>query len=332
MKRRSMLALAAASLVVFSLCAAPMQVNAQSAAGWPAKQVRIITPFPAGAGPEAVMRMVAEKLGKLWGKPVIVENRPGGNGFIAIGAFKQGDKEGYDLIQLDNVHLSAYPHLFKKLPYDPKADFEPLVPLFKAAFFFAVPTGSSYKSVGDLIADAKAHPGKLNYGSWSVGNPVHLGSELFEATTGTQMEHVIYKETSQLYTGVANGELAFALGSYGTSGALQRAGRIRYLAVAGPKRLSAYPDVPTVGESGGPKDLNVIGWTTLAAPKGINPAVAEKIRRDVEKVLAEPDVAQRYATFGYEVFPATKEQFNAYIASESTRFADVIKKANISIE
>ena len=332
MKRRPFAALAAASVAILSLCAAPLGAMAQSASDWPAKPVRILTPFPAGAGPEAVMRMVAEKLGKLWGKPVIVENRPGANGFIAIGAFKQGDKDGYDLIQLDNVHLSAYPHLFKKLPYDPKADFEPLLPLFKAAFFFAVPTNSPYKTVGDLIADAKAKPGKLNYGSWSVGNPVHLGSELFEAMTGTQMEHVIYKETSQLYTGVANRELGFALGSYGTSGALQRAGRIRYLAVAGPKRLPAYPDVPTVGDSGGPADFNVVGWTVLAAPNGLNPGVVEKIRRDVEKVLSEPDVAQRYATFGYESFLATKDQFNAYMASESARFADVIKKAKISLD
>ena len=321
-----------ASVAIALVCATPVSAFAQAAPDWPAKPVRIVTPFPAGAGPETVMRVVAEKLGKLWGKPVIVENRPGGNGFIAINAFKQGDKEGYDLIQLDNVHLSAYPHAFKKLPYDVKADFEPLLPLFKAAFFFAVPANSPYKTVGDLITDAKAKPGKLNYGSWSVGNPVHLGSEQFEAMTGTQMEHVIYKETSQLYTGVANGELAFALGSYGTSGALQRAGRIRYLAVAGPKRLAAYPDVPTVGESGGPADLNVVGWTVLAAPKGLNPAVAEKIRRDVERVLADPDIAQRYATFGYELFPATRDQFNAYISSESARFAEIIKKAQISLD
>ncbi len=246
--------LAAAAVTALSLLAVPAQVAAQ-AADWPTKPVRILTPFPPGAGPETVTRMLAEKLGKMWGKPVIVENRPGGNGFIAIDAFKRGDKDGYDLIQLDNVHLSAYPSLFKKLPYDPQKDFELVAPLFKAAFFFTVPTNSPYKTVADLVADAKAKPGKLNYGSWSVGNPVHLGSALFETLTGTQMEHVIYKETSQLYLGVANGELAFALGSSGTSGALQRGGRIRYLAVAGPKRLPAFPDVPTAAEAGGPSQL-----------------------------------------------------------------------------
>ncbi len=321
----------AATAAALTLLAAPVHVSAQ-AADWPTKPVRIVTPFPAGAGPETVTRLVAEKLSKMWGKPVIVENKPGANGFIAIDSFKRGDKDGYDLIQLDNVHLSAYPHLFKKLPYDPQKDFELIAPLFKASFFFTVPTNSPYKTVADLIKDAKARPGQLNYGSWSVGNPVHLGSSLFETMSGTQMEHVVYKETSQLYLGVANGELAFALGSSGTSGALQRAGRIRYLAVAGPKRLPAFPDVPTVGESGGPAGFEVVGWTAIAAPKGVPAAVAQKIRRDIEKVLAEPDIAQRYATFGYEVYPATPEQFAGYVRSESTRFAEVIKKANVSLD
>lgn len=332
MQRRLFLTLAAAGAATLALASLPAAAQAQAAADWPSKPVRILTPFPAGAGPEAITRMVAEKLTKLWGQPVVVENRPGGNGFIAIGAFKQGAKDGHDLIQLDNVHLTAYPHLFKKLPYDPKGDFEPIAPLFKAAFFFAVPTSSPYKTVGDIVADAKKQPGRLNYGSWSVGNPVHLGSALFESLTGTQFEHVIYKETSQLYTSLANGDLAFALGSYGTSGALQRAGRIRYLAVAGSKRLPAYPDVPTVTESGGPAHYDVVGWTAIAAPKGVPPAVAEKIRRDLAKVLAEPDVVQRYATFGYETFPATQPQFDAYVTAESARMAEVIKKAKVSLD
>ena len=132
-------------------------------------------------------RLVADKLSRAWGQPVTVENRPGGNGFIAIDAWKRGAQDGTDLLVLDNVHLAAYPALFKKLPYDAAKDFNVLLPLFRTHFFFTVAVNSPYKSVGDLIADAKANPGKLNYGSWSVGNPVHLGSELFESMTGTQM-------------------------------------------------------------------------------------------------------------------------------------------------
>jgi tripartite-type tricarboxylate transporter receptor subunit TctC len=316
------------ALLAVAACALPVQAQSD----WPTKPVRILTPFPAGAGPEAIARMVADRLGKMWGKPVVVENRPGANGFLAIDAFKRGDKDGYDLIQLDNVHLTAYPSLFKKLPYDPQKDFDPLVPLFKANFFFTVATDSPFKSVGDIIAAAKAQPGKLNYGSWSVGNPVHLGSQQFAYMTGTQMEHVIYKETSMLYAGVATGELAFSLGSVGTSGALQRAGRLRYLAVAGPKRLAAYPDIPTVGESGGPADFEVIGWTAFAAPKSLNPAIAEKIRRDVLTALKDPEIQARYASFGYEIYPVTGAEFASHIKAESTKLAGVIQKAHITLD
>lgn len=299
---------------------------------WPTKPVRIITPFPVGSGPEGVVRLLADKLSRAWGKPVVVENKPGGNGFIAIDAFKRGAPDGHDLIQLDNVHLSAYPHLFKKLPYDIKADFEPILPLFKGYFYFAVAANSKYKTVGDLIADAKANPGKLNYGSWSVGNPVHLGSALFDTVTGVDMQHVIYKETSMLYTGVANNELAYALGTSASSGALQRAGKLRYLAVAGPRRMPAFPDVPTIAESGGPANFEVVGWTAIVAPKGVPTAVADKIRRDMEKALAEPDMKEKYVSFGYEFYTPSREQFAQYMQSESVRFADVIKKSKAALD
>ena len=302
------------------------------ATDFPTKPVRILTPFPAGAGPEAVLRVLAEKLQRRWGKPVIVENRPGANGFLAIDAFKRGATDGYDLIQLDNVHLVAYPHLFKKLPYDPVKDFEPVAPLFRTYFFVAVAANSPYKTVGDILADAKAHPGELNYGSWSVGNPVHLGSALLEAMSGTQMQHVVYKETSLLYTGVANGELRWSLGSLATAGPLYRSGKLRFIAVTAPQRHSAFPDLPTVAESRGPAGYEVTGWTTIAAPKGLPKDVADKINQDIAAALAEPDIKERYATFGYEPFPITREQFAAFIAAESAKYADVIKRAKVALD
>lgn len=318
---------AATALGALALCG--LSAHAQD---FPTKPVRILTPFPVGSGPEGVLRLVADKLSRTWGKPVVVENKPGGNGFIAIDTFKRGATDGHDLIQLDSVHLSAYPHLFKKLPYDIKADFEPLAPLFKTYFFVTVATDSKYKKVSDLIADAKAHPGQLNYGSWSVGNPVHLGSALFESVTGTDMQHVIYKETSMLYTGVANRELSFALGSNATAGAMYRAGKLQYLAVAAPKRVSAFPHVPTIGESGGPAGFEVSGWTTIAAPRGLPKAVTDKIQRDIEKALAEPDVREKFASFAYEPFTLSRDQLNAYIQAESTRFGGIIKKAQVSLD
>ncbi|MDR6858709.1 tripartite-type tricarboxylate transporter receptor subunit TctC [Variovorax guangxiensis] len=299
---------------------------------FPTKPVRIITPFPVGGGPDGLARLVADKLSKKWGQPVLVENRPGGNGFIAIDAFKRGAKDGHDLIQLDNVHLAAYPALFKKLPYDPVADFDAILPMFRTYFFVTVPTNSPYRNVGELIADAKKSPGKLNYGSWSIGNPVHLGSELLEAMTQTQMEHVVYKETTQLYTGVANGDLAFALGSSATAGPLYRAGKLKLLAVAGPKRTAGFEAVPTVAESGGPAGFEVSGWNALATVRGLPSAVTEKIKRDVEEALAAPDVREKFTSFGYEPFLQTREQFARFVQSESQRFGDVIRKANISLD
>lgn len=305
---------------------------AAQAQTYPSKPVRIITPFPVGSGPEGVARLVADKLSKQWGQPVTVENRPGGNGFIAIDAFKRGATDGHDLIQLDNVHLTAYPHLFKKLPYNAATDFDVLLPLFKTYFFFTAATDSKYKSVADIVQDAKANPGKLNYGSWSVGNPVHLGSALFETVTGTEMQHVIYKETTQLYTGVATGELAFALGSNATAGSLYRAGKLKFLAIAAPMRMPAFKDVPTVAEAGGPRDFEVSGWTAIAAPKGLPKMVADKINADIAKALAEPDVREKFVSFGYEPFTPTREQFNQYIVAESSKQAAVIVKAKAALD
>ena len=317
------------TLVLSAALILPALAHAQE---FPTKPVRIITPFPVGSGPEGVVRLVADKLSRAWGQPVVVENRPGGNGFIAIDAFKRGATDGHDLIQLDNVHLSAYPHLFKKLPYDPQKDFEPLLPLFKAYFFFTTAADSKYKNLGDLIADAKARPGKLNYGSWSVGNPVHLGSALFDTVAGIESQHIVYKETSQLYAGVATSELSYALGSSATAGPLYRAGKLKFLAVAAPRRLPAYKDVPTVTEAGGPAGFEVSGWTAIAAPRGLPKAVTDKIQRDIEKALAEPDLREKFLSFGYEPFTPTRDQFGQYIQSESVRLAGIIKKANASLD
>lgn len=157
------------------------------------------------------------------------------------------------------MHLTAYPHLFKKLPYDPVKDFEPIAPPFKAYFFTTLPVNSKYKNMADLIADAMASPGNLNYGSWSIGDPVHLGAARLAIASGTDMAHIVYTETSQLCIGVATGDLAFALGNNATAGSLQRAGKIKFLAVAATKLLAAFPDVSTFAESGGPKDFEVTG-------------------------------------------------------------------------
>lgn len=319
-----------AALAFAAAAAATLPAQAQE---WPTKTVRLITPYPVGGGPDGIARLLADKLSKKWGKPVVVENKPGGNGFIAIDAFKRGATDGHDLLQLDSVHLTAYPHMFKKLPYDVNKDFDPIAPLFQSFLFFVVPTNSKYKKVSDLIADAKSRPGKINYGSWSVGNPVHLGVEELQEVAGIQVEHVLYKETTQLYTAVGTGEMDFSIGSAGTAGPMYRAGKLRFLAVAGPKRMEAYPDVPTVAESGGPaNNYEVSGWNTIAGPKGLAPAVQDKIRKDIAEALSGPDVKEKFLTFGYVPLNLDRPQFAKFIQNESVRYGAVIKRAKIELE
>ncbi len=325
-------ALIAAAAAAAGLSLLP-QLASAAEPQWPTKTVRLILPYPVGGGPDGVARILADKLARKWGKPVVVENKPGGNGFIAIDAFKRGATDGHDLLQLDSVHLAAYPYMFKKLPYDVEKDFEAIVPLFRTYLFFTVAQNSKYKKVSDIIADAKANPGKLNYGSWSIGNPVHLGMEEFQSLTGTKVEHVMFKETNVLYTSVATEELAFSIGSAGTVGPLQRAGKLRLLAVAGPKRVASYPDVPTVAESGGPGvPFEVSGWNAIVGPKGLAPEIADKIRNDVTEALAGPDVKEKFLSFGYEPLTLDRKQFAGFVQSEAKRHAAIIKRAKIEIE
>ena len=326
MNRRS----AALSLGALALSAISRSY-AQTTPHWPSKAVRIINPFPVGGGPDGTARIVADKLSRIWNQPVVVENRPGGNGFIAIDAFKRGATDGTDIVLLDNVHLAAYPHLFQKLPYDVAADFRVVLPLFRTFFFVCVANDSPYRSVADLIADAKAKPGKLNYGSWSIGNAVHLGSMHLEYLTGTRMEHIVFKETSQLYQSVANGELAFALGSSGTAGPLARAGKLRFLAVMAPQRLKGFEDVPTIAESGGPAEAIVTGWNALAVSPQTPQPVVEQIRRDVSAALRESDVLPKFQTFGYEHYFPTPAEFEQFMQAESRKFGDVIRRAKIAL-
>src|SRR5919112_1717666 len=169
-------------------------VEAPSAQQYPTKPVRIITPFPAGSGPDAALRLLGENLTRVWGQQVIVENRPGGNGFIAIEAAKKAPPDGYTLVQMDNSHMAVQPHLYKKIPYDVTKDFEPVGGIFRNYFFVVVPSGSKWQNVKDLVDAAKTKPGDLTYGSWFVGSPGHLGAAMLEALTGTKMNHIPYKE------------------------------------------------------------------------------------------------------------------------------------------
>lgn len=315
-------------LALFAAAAVP----AIHAKDFPSKPVRVVTPFPAGSGPEVALRLVAEKLSRLWGKPVIVDNRPGASGFIAIEAVKRANPDGHELLQMDNAQMAAQPFLFKKLPYDLLRDFEPVTPTLRNYFFVTVPVNSRYKTMTDLIASAKAAPGQVNYGSWFVGSPGHIGAAMLETSTSTKMTHVPYKEMSQLYLAVGNQEVDWAFGSAASAGGMQRAGKTRYLAVAAPRRVAGFPEVPTVAESGGPAGFELSAWTALLAPKGTPKAVVEKIQKDVAAVLSEQDVKDKYSAMYYEPYSLNSEQFLQQLRTDSQRYGDTIKRLNISLD
>jgi tripartite-type tricarboxylate transporter receptor subunit TctC len=316
-------------IAALSLAVLPCTAIAQK---YPEKPVRIITTFPSGSGPDAAMRVIAAKLSKAWGQQVVVDNRPGGNGFIALGLAKTTAADGYTLAQASSAQITTHRLIYRTLPYDPVKDFDPIVPLFRNHFFIVVPTTSSWKSVGDLIAAAKAKPSGLSYGSEFIGSPGHLGAALLEAATGTQMTHVPYKETGQLFAAVGRGDVQWAFGTVGTAGATVQSGSARLLALAAPKRLPNYPDVPTVSEAGGPAGFEVAAWTGLLAPRGTPRAILEKINRDVAQAVQEPDIRERFAAFGYQAWGISPAETSAAMAAEVRSYADTIKRLNLRLD
>lgn len=316
--------LAAAGLV------ASFAVQAQES--FPNKPVTLFTAFAPGSGPDAVLRIVAEKLGKAWNQRVLVENRPGGGGFIAIDAAKRAPADGYTLLQLDSEHLAALPHLYKARGFDTLKTFEPVATLFRTNFFVAVPTDSKWKSMADLVAAAKAAPGKQSFGSWGVGSPGHLGAEQLELLSGAEMQHVPFREVSQLYTAVAGGEPAWSFATLPSSQGPFKAGKIRYLAVAAPKRQPQMPEVPTVAEAGGPAGLEVNSFVVLVAPRGLPAAVRDRINEDVRKALAEPDVKARFETFAFENPGWSPAEIERQAALKARTYGELVQRKNISLE
>ena len=317
-----------ASLVLTASLALP----AWAQAPFPAKPVTIATAFAAGSGPDAVLRQVADKLSKLWGQPVLVNNKPGGGGFIAMESVQRLAPDGYNLLQLDSEHLAAVPHLYKSKNFITLNTFDPVAPLFKTPFFIAVATDTKWQNLKDLLADAKAQPGKISFGSWGIGSPGHLGGEEVELLSDTDMTHVAFREVSQLYTGVATGDIQWAFASIPSSAGVFKSGKIRYLAIAAPKRVPQMPQVPTVAEAGGPKGLDVNSFVVLVAPKGVPAEVSARIHADVQKVLADPDIKARYNTFAFEAINWSAEEIRKQADIKSRTYGKLVARKNISLE
>ena len=299
---------------------------------FPNKTVRIISPFSTGIGPDLFARALADTLQKEWGQPVVVESRPGANGFIAIDALKKSAPDGHELLILADSHLAINPSLFKKLPYNVETDMTPVGGLYRTLFFVAVKSDGPYQSILQLIAGAKANPGKLTYGSPYVGSPSHLGNAVFDFETGTQTIHVAYKEQLQIFTSIANGDLTWAIATAASTTAMVKAGRVKLIAVAANKRLPSHPEVPTVEEAGGPKDFVVAAWLALLAPQGTPQNIVRKISADTQKALANPDMKKRIDALGFEAMPSGPEQIAEMIRTANRKNAEIIKRVGATAD
>jgi tripartite-type tricarboxylate transporter receptor subunit TctC len=302
------------------------------AQAFPAKPVRSVAPYSPGSGPDSVMRILGEKLSKQWGQQLVIDNKPGGSGFIAIGDAKRAAADGYTVLQVDNTHMALQPHLFKSLPYDPVKDFEPVAPLYFTNFFIVVAADSPWKDVADLIKAAKAAPNDITYGSWGIGSVAHVGAATLEAATDSRMVHVPFKEMGQVYSSVASGDIKWAFGTAATAGPMYQAKKVKFLALAAPKRLPGYPNVPTVSEAGGPANFEVQAWVGLFAPAGTPKPTIDKINADVTKVLEAADVRERMATFGFLPYVGAPSELTKAIERDSRKFGEIVKRAKISLD
>ena len=319
---------------LFALALLP-GARAQAPEGLAPGPVKLTSVFPTGSGPDSVARIVADKLQAKWGRSVIVDPKPGAAGMLAINVVKAAPPTGNDLAVVDVGNLSINPLVFKKLSYDPEHDLMPVALLYKTAFFVAVAADGPYKTLKDLLA-AIAAGGKANkplsYGSNAVGGPIHLGSARLEDALGVEMTHVPFKETSQLYAAVSTGDVNWALGSIASAGPLVRAGKLRFLAVADVLRSPAMPEVPTLAEAGGPKNLEALAWVALVAPRGTPAATVEQINKAVNEVLGLPDTREKLAAFGFAADPGSAKQLAELTRADRGRYAEVLKRVKVSID
>ncbi|HSW20661.1 MAG TPA: tripartite tricarboxylate transporter substrate binding protein [Ramlibacter sp.] len=312
--------------------ALPLAAMTAQAQAFPNKPIRVVLPFSAGSGPDTVVRTIGEKMTNAGKGQLVVDNKPGANGWLAMDAGKRSAADGYSVLLVDNALMSLHQHIYKKMPYDSAKDFEPVTPLYSTYFFVVVPANSPYKSAGDLVAAARAKPGRMTYGTWGIGSVAHVGAAMLEASSGTQMSHVPFKEIAQLYTAVATGDVEWAFGSAASVAPLYRAGKVKLLAVAGPKRHPSYADVPTLAESGGPADVQVRAWVALMAPAGAPKPAVDYVNTAVTQALGDAELRNKLAGFGFEPWTGTPADVAKAMEQDSAMYARVVQRAKISLD
>ena len=296
-----------------------------AAQNYPSKNVRITSVYPAGAGPDIVARIVAEKLSKSWGRTVLVDPRPAAHGGPAIEAVKKAAADGHELLWSSNGHMVINPQLpDSHSGYDTERDFAPVAMVYRTQYFLMVGPESRHRTVPGLIAEARANPGKLIYGIPYIGSPIHLGGMMIESYTGTQMSAVQFSN-QQIFIALANGDIDWAFNTSGSAGSMLKANKVKLLAFVGRTRSPAYPDIPTLEEAGGPAGVDISAWVAVFAPKGTPAAAVQKINADLQALLREPDVQQRMDTMGFSPTFLSPAALGEAIRSEIVASGKIIR-------
>ncbi len=301
--------------------------GAAFAQAYPSKAVHVVISFPPGSSTDIVGRVVAQKLSEYWGQPVLAENRGGAGGSIGTALVAKAAPDGYTLL-IDSSAHAVTPAIYAKLPYDTRKDFVDIAPLAGQPNVLVVLPGSATKSVADLIAEAKAKPGQINFASAGVGSGTHLNLEKFKLVTGVDVTHIPYKGTQEVITDLLGGRVEYYFAPISAALSNIRDGKLRAVAVSSARRSSSLPDVPTVAESGVP-GFEFTLWFGVWGPAGMPADVVDKISKDVNRALASPDVRERLAKLGNDTMSMSPAEFSQFVRREIEDYARVIKAAGI---
>lgn len=299
---------------------------------FPDKPVRIIVPFTAGGLADVLARGLANELSKTWPQPVVVDNRPGANTIIAAELTARSPADGYTLLLANDPTVSANQYLYNKLPYDPVKDFTPVVNVAATREVLVASESFKGRTVADLIAQAKAKPGQITYGSYGPGSKAHLDAEDFSRVTGVKMNHIPYKGVADVMTALGGGQIDVAFVGMPPSITMVKGGKVRALAIAAPQRSKLLPDVPTTAEAGVP-NFESSAWFGLIAPAGTPKAVVDKIAADVSKVISRPDFQEKFISgVGLELLNQGSQQFADFLVKDRAAYAQSVKNANVKLD
>ncbi|HWI37849.1 MAG TPA: tripartite tricarboxylate transporter substrate binding protein [Burkholderiales bacterium] len=302
--------------------------QAAFAQSWPSRPVRFLVPFAAGAGINDIMaRLVGQHLGTLLGQPVVIENRPGSGGIAGTDAAAKAAPDGYTFL-VTNVSLVTSAYLYPKLAYEPQKDFVPVTLVATSPLVLVVHPSVAAKSVQELIALAKANPGKLTFGSGGIGSTPHLSVELFESAAGFQAVHVPYKGGAPALNDLIGGQLSFMIENVPGTMPFVKQGKLRALAITSAQRSPAEPSLPTMAESGVP-GYEVVGWQGLFAPAGTPPEIVARLQLEVGKLLRFPEVRDRLAALGADAVGSAPADFAAFVREEHARWSKIIREKGI---